>query len=190
MDHDPKAFGLTQRARHYDAYLDNEARYDQRPSLWVEPLEAWGPGSVELVEIPSEKETHDNIVAFWRPSSPLEPGRRYDYNYRLHWVAAPHDDGVPARVAATRVGRPLEGEGRLFVIDYDYTQAIPHDVRIDVTASKGAIGDVHGEPVAATRQFRVTFSLDPRNEDLIELRLTLSAGDKPWSETWLYRWTR
>jgi glucans biosynthesis protein len=153
-------------------------------------MEAWGTGSVELVEIPSEKETHDNIVAFWRPAAPLEPGHRYDYNYRLHWLATPRDDGVPAHVAGTRVGKPLEGDGRLFVVDYDYAKAIPHDLHIDVTASKGTIGDVHGEPIAASRQYRVTFALDPRGEDLIELRLTLSAADKPWSETWLYRWTR
>ena len=190
VDSDPKGFGLVQRARRYEAYLDNEARYDLRPSVWVEPAEAWGPGFVELVEIPSAKETHDNMVAFWRSASPLESGRRYDFNYRLHWLATPRDDVVRARVAATRLGRALEGDRRQFVVDYDYTDAMPPDLEPAASASAGELSNVRGEPVAATRQYRVTFELDPRGEDVIELRLVLSGGGKPWSETWLYRWTQ
>ena len=35
-----------------------------RPSTWVEPLGDWGRGFVELVEIPTDREIHDNIVAY------------------------------------------------------------------------------------------------------------------------------
>src|SRR3546814_20369919 len=38
QDHDPKGFGLMQRSRSLEAYNDLEARYDRRPSLWVEPV--------------------------------------------------------------------------------------------------------------------------------------------------------
>jgi glucans biosynthesis protein len=66
-DQSPRGFGLLQRKRRFDAYEDFEARYELRPSLWVEPRGDWGQGHIELIEIPTEREIHDNIVAFWRP---------------------------------------------------------------------------------------------------------------------------
>lgn len=68
-DNNPKGFGLMQRDRNPEHYLDFEANYEQRPSIWVEPLENWGKGTVQLVEIPSIQEIHDNIVAFWIPEN-------------------------------------------------------------------------------------------------------------------------
>ena len=47
-----------------------------RPSYWVEPHEDWGEGRVELVELPTPDETNDNIVAYWVPKDPLEPGKQ------------------------------------------------------------------------------------------------------------------
>ena len=43
LDNDPKGFGLAQRDRDFDHYLDG-VRYDQRPTVWVEPLDGWGKG--------------------------------------------------------------------------------------------------------------------------------------------------
>ena len=40
-----------------------------RPSAWVEPIGEWGPGRVELVQIPTPDETNDNIVAYWVPDA-------------------------------------------------------------------------------------------------------------------------
>jgi glucans biosynthesis protein len=62
-----KAFGLLQRDRDFDHYQDQETRYDSRPSALVVPVGDWGPGHVELVQIPTENETNDNIVAYWVP---------------------------------------------------------------------------------------------------------------------------
>ena len=45
--------------------------------LWVEPIGDWGEGVVELVEIPSDREVNDNIVAFWRPQDPLKAKGEY-----------------------------------------------------------------------------------------------------------------
>ena len=39
LDNNPKGFGLLQRDRVFDHYLDG-VNYDRRPSLWVEPLPA------------------------------------------------------------------------------------------------------------------------------------------------------
>ncbi|MGE5161399.1 MAG: glucan biosynthesis protein G, partial [Betaproteobacteria bacterium] len=62
-----RGFGLMQRDRAFASYEDLEARYDLRPSLWVEPTSGWGRGRVELVQIPTPDEKNDNIVAYWVP---------------------------------------------------------------------------------------------------------------------------
>ena len=74
-----------QRERAFADYQDLEAHYEKRPSLWVEPIGDWGEGVVELVEIPTDREVNDNIVAFWRPHDPLKAKGEYLLNYRLHW---------------------------------------------------------------------------------------------------------
>ncbi|MEL6685534.1 MAG: glucan biosynthesis protein, partial [Pseudomonadota bacterium] len=71
VDDSPNSFGLYQTPRAYADYQDTEARYHDRPSATVEPLEPWGPGAVMLVELPTQTEFLDNIVAFWRPAAPL-----------------------------------------------------------------------------------------------------------------------
>ncbi len=82
---DPKGFGLVQRDRDFDHYQDLEARYDLRPSAWVEPKGAWGRGRVELVEIPTDDEVNDNIAAYWVTAAPSAPGTPASYAYDLHW---------------------------------------------------------------------------------------------------------
>ena len=67
----PKGFGLLQRERRFAAYEDDGAFYDKRPSVWVEPVGDWGEGAVQLVEIPTDDEIHDNIVAYWVPKEPF-----------------------------------------------------------------------------------------------------------------------
>ena len=71
---DLKGFGLIQRHRSFSDYEDLEANYERRPSAWIEPVGSWGNGTVRLVEIPSEEEIHDNIVAYWNPLEPYAQG--------------------------------------------------------------------------------------------------------------------
>ena len=103
-DKTPRGFGLLQRDRIFDHYLDG-VRYDRRPSLWVEPLDDWGEGAVQLVELPSNDETEDNIVAMWVPKQPVKAGASLRFRYRLQWSATePHPTDL-ARCVATRLGR-------------------------------------------------------------------------------------
>jgi periplasmic glucans biosynthesis protein len=122
-DNGLRGFGLLQRDRVFDHYLDG-VRYDLRPSLWVEPLEARGEGAVQLVEIPTDDEIHDNIVAMWVPKQPARAGERHDLRYRLHWSAnEPHPTPL-ARCVATRLGRggqpgkPRPKGVRKFVVEF------------------------------------------------------------------------
>ena len=108
-DHDPRGFGLMQRDRVFDHYLDG-VYYDRRPSLWVEPVpgptgQGWGKGSIQLCEIPTDDEIHDNVVAMWVPAEPVPAGAELNLNYRLYWLAnAPFPTDLAITVA-TRLGR-------------------------------------------------------------------------------------
>jgi glucan biosynthesis protein len=102
-DENPKGFGLLQRDRAFDHYLDG-VYYDRRPSLWVEPQGSWGKGSVQLVEIPTDDEIHDNIVAMWVPAEAARAGQSMELRYRTTWSAEEPFPTPLARVLATRLG--------------------------------------------------------------------------------------
>lgn len=80
---DPVGFGLVQRSRDFDDYMDLEAQYHRRPSVWVDIDEAWGGGGVELLEIPTNSEFNDNIVAYWVPDGDPRAGEERSVRYRL-----------------------------------------------------------------------------------------------------------
>jgi glucans biosynthesis protein len=190
LDESPQGFGLLQRKRRFADFEDDEARYDRRPSLWVEPAAEWGPGHVELVEIPSDREMNDNIVAYWQPREPIPAGTSADFKYRLKFTTEPLDDSL-ARVVSTRVGRALDANGRRsFVVDFQGAGPVPDDLTVEVSSSAGEVFDARGHVVTETGAYRASFELDPDGEGLVELRLELYAAAKPWGETWLYRWTR
>lgn len=188
-----RGFGLQQRARRHSDFEDLEARYELRPSTWVEPRWGWVEGDTELVEIPSDKEFNDNIVAYWRPRDALRRGEPLTYAYWLIW-GAPVVERQLARVSDTRGGLALDHSRRLFVIDFTSpvsvsVATIDDQVKPQVFASAGRLKNVVGQSNAVTGGYRVSFELDVTGVKLSELRLLLVRGDKVISETWLYRWT-
>src|SRR6202789_2288312 len=100
----PTGFGLVQRSRDQSDFEDFEDLYERRPSAWIEPKGDWGPGAVELVEIPSGRESNDNIVAFWRPAQGLAAGHPAEFAYRLSWLAKPAVQKGLGEVMATPSG--------------------------------------------------------------------------------------
>lgn len=190
-DTGPRGFGLVQRQRAFSAYDDVEARYDLRPSAWIEPRSDWGTGAVVLVEIPTQNEFHDNIVAFWRPDAPMRAGRVQRFDYRLTWAAQPPDDSARARVVATRSGRSVnKPEGRTFMIDFDLLGTETDDLKVNATATAGAIDDVRWIALPDTGKTRVALQFTPPADGIAELRLRLIDGSgAAASETWLHRWT-
>ena len=193
VDAAPRGFGLMQRNRDPNDFQDLEARYETRPSLWVEPVGDWGKGAVTLVEIPSDSEINDNIVAYWAPHDPLDAGSQYQYAYRLNWGDGPKEDGI-TRVVDTRRGKALlKGESpvRRFVIDFkppdNGTTLI--DPTATVTASVGTISEVVVYPNPLVNGWRMTFKLDPGSATSVELRAVMALDDARPVETWLYRWT-
>jgi glucans biosynthesis protein len=185
----PKGFGLVQRSREQSDFQDFDAQYERRPSAWVEPQGDWGPGAVELVEIPSGRESNDNIVAFWRMTQPLTAGHPAHFAYRLIWCAEPPLPKGLGKTIATRSGASLDGKRRVFLLDFVGAGEKVDGLRLDLNASAGRISNATLISNGALHGLRASFEIDPRDADLIEMRLRIMRGDKPVTETWLYRWT-
>ncbi|HEY1544616.1 MAG TPA: glucan biosynthesis protein G [Xanthobacteraceae bacterium] len=190
-DTNPRGFGLLQRQRDFRTYQDLESRYDKRPSLWIEPIGDWGEGAVQLVEIPTKEEIHDNIVAFWQPKDGLKQKGEYSFTYRLHWGA--EKPGMPplARIFKTRIGAGPDNS-RLFVLDLvgDKLKGAKVDAaKANLTADKGKISNIVIQSNPETGGWRLSFRLAAGKESVIELRGQVMDGDMPLSEVWVYRWT-
>ncbi len=188
-----KGFGLLQRTRDYGAFQDDDQRFELRPSLWIEPLGEWGPGAVNLIEIPSDSEVNDNIVTYWRPRNPVAAGSEFMFALRQYWCWTPPERPQLATVASTRTGNGPGNRRRFFV---DFTGEALGDaefvktVRASLGTRPGTVANVRLSPYPARKVLRVAFELDPGSDNLAELRLLLEAADgKAVSETWLYRWT-
>jgi glucans biosynthesis protein len=201
VDENPKGFGLMQRDRVFANYQDDGAFYNRRPSMWVETKGNWGAGAVQLVEIPTRDEIHDNIVVFWIPKNPVKAGEQLSFAYRLFWQNdspdAPKDVG---RVVATRVGQggvpgkpaPTDKDSWKFVIDFaggPLSKMAPRfDVSPVVTTSRGKLGKAYVIKVVGTDRWRALFDVVAPGKDPINLRCYLRLGDQTLSETWLYEY--
>ena len=193
MDENPRGFGFVQRERDAAAFQDDDQRFELRPSIWTEPLGEWGAGSVQLIEIPSDSELNDNIIAYWRPRQPLAAGSETSIAYRQAWCWQPPEKPALAIATRTRQGRGSQPRRRRFLVDFsgdklgDAAQVAA--IRAAVSTSQGAIHNVRLWPYPERKLMRVGFEVDPGAESLCELRLVLQAGGQPVSETWLDRWT-
>lgn len=191
IDKNPRGFGLMQRDRDFATFDDLTARFERRPSLWVEPRGTWGDGYVELIEIPSEEEIHDNVVAYWTPATALEPGKPYPISYRLHWGTDAPLPAAGARVVRTATG-PMRKENWVkFAVDFagpalTETAELPG---LDLSVSAGSVHGSRVQQHSAIGGVRVSFDFETGGADVSEMRLVLKRGDTTISETWLYRWT-
>ncbi len=199
-DKAPRGFGLLQRDRLFDHYLDG-VHYERRPSLWVEPLEDWGEGTVELIELPTDDEFHDNIVAMWVPKQPAKAGNNLRLRYRLYWSADEPHPTTLARCSATRLGRggepgkPRPPGVRKFVVEFlgGPLATLPFGAKPQpiLTASSGTFSYVFTEavPDGVPGHWRASFDFTAAGPGVVEMRLYLKHEEQTLSETWLYQYT-
>lgn len=200
IDRSASGFGLLQRERAFDRYLDAEARYERRPGKWVEPLDGdWGSGRVVLVEIPTESEIHDNIVAFWESDAPLQAGEVRRFRYRLTTVGAWQPAPALAQVVRTRQGHgatpgtdaPPPDSLRHFSVVFRGGEAAslaadnPPDVQLE--SRHGSIDAVRTDRLA-NADWLVSFLLSPEPGQVADLRLWLTSDGRTVSETWSFAW--
>ena len=100
-------------------------------------------------------------------------------------------------LAPCRRGLPVPSGRRYAVLDLRLLEGIDESPMPGVAAEPSVRG-LARQKVAVLGRFhdleidglRVSFSFDAKGAASSELRLVLKSGDKPISETWLYRWTK
>lgn len=193
-------FGLFQADRDFDHYRDLEANYEQRPSLWAQPQGDWGEGSVQLVEIPADKETHDNIVAFWTPEQPMEAGDQRQYAYSLETMHDPARSNQLARAASTHTGwaavagmdDPPPRTHRRFVVTFEggplASVSPDQPLKARLETSSGEVSEVVVSPLPGGSRWQASFRLNGPTDQAADMRLTLMLNGTAISETWNYVW--
>ena len=192
-DTKPSGFGLMSRDRDFDHYQDLEAEYHRRPGAWVETLGDWGAGAVYLIEIPSDAEKYDNIVAFWVPDQPTGEGKELRFDYRLHFVSEEFTAPSSGKVVSTRVGAAEGHPGRRkFVVDFASPMLKLMTPKANVEAEVTAVGTVSNVVVHKNEEngtWRLSFDLEPeKGKNPIELRAILKSGRDILTESWVYQW--
>jgi glucans biosynthesis protein len=200
MDENPRGFGLFQRERDFVQYQDVAAAYEARPSYWIQPLGNWGKGGVELIEIPSDEEIHDNIVAYWVPAQMPTTGVPLEFAYLIS--AFTHMSQWPpgGSVVATRSGNPVSADSSMHFApgarriladfaggDLDGLRA-SQPVRAEVRADNGHIETLNVERTAGGT-WRVAMVVTPRAKRPVELHCFLTLYGEILTETWVYQWT-
>jgi glucans biosynthesis protein len=199
----PAGFGLSQRDLDFDHYQDLESNYENRPSLWISPVGNWGEGRVELIQIPTDKEIYDNIVAFFVPSKLPEKGEPLSFAYQMVWHYSSEGPRPPAgRVVSTRVAKTKVEGARKFIIDFAGNQldTLAADKPVEGVVTVGSGAKFMEQQVYKNRftgGWRLVFQVlpdealsadkdRPKTKDPVELRAFLKLGDNVLTETWSY----
>ncbi|MDW7979734.1 MAG: glucan biosynthesis protein [Verrucomicrobiales bacterium] len=191
-----RGFGLLQRDREFANYQDIFNLYHLVPSMWVEPRGHWGEGEVHLVELSTQYEGFDNIVAFWCPKEKPQPLQPYRFAYTLYWTRETDMKLSENRVVATRIGADLrQPRWRQVVIDFDGPKlsAIPKDTpprAVTACSTNAVIQEVQVFYNPHAENWRVILKFEPveANTEPVELQCRLAKGEEALTETWTYLW--
>ena len=194
-----KGFGLQKRDREFKHFEDLEARYHERVSAWVDPVEGFGRGKLHLIELATGEETWDNIVTFWEPETQPTATEPLRFAYNLSWLQEKVHD--LAKVTATRWGEgvatPDIPNDYLFVVDFTKGKPLAGkaadwvpDTEVHITGNAKII-DKRVMLNPETGGWRAFFKLDITPDvKLLEMTCDLMDGKKPISERWSYQWRR
>lgn len=193
----PRGFGLLQRATRFPDYEDDALDYQDRPSAWVTPRGDWGGGHVVLVEIPTDSETNDNIVAFWSPEAGDASKPSRDLRYTLDFGAPDITGEALGQVLATFVGTgPATGRTKArsaYRIAVDFGDGALAGVKPDAEL-QGVVSGLDGTTVqshsvrwiAPSGRWRLAIDATPATGKPLALRAFLKQGADTLTETWSY----
>ena len=191
-------FGLIQRDTEFQQFEDAEARYELRPSTWVSPRQGWADGEVVLVEIPTDSETNDNIVAFWKPGEDITAGAQHSFAYSLSFGGRDLAGQEVGRVGKTFVGDGnrigggnTEGAYRV-IVDFagGPLDSLKPDAAVVSNVSVGSNGaeviEHFVEFIEADNNWRLSMLVRPGNGPDPVFRGQLMLDNKPLTEVWSY----
>lgn len=190
----PKGFGLLQHDRDFSHYQDLEAKYDQRPSLWVTPHGDWGDGTIKLLQFPVQDEYWDNVVAFWSPKKKFKRGDRVEFRYTLNWYAQNPERPPLGECFSTRVDSQQAEYYRMFVLDFrgQELSGLPENAPLqpDVRTGENArVTEARLQKNPNDNTWRVSFTASTGQlKSPIELACKLQLDGRPLTETWTYTW--
>lgn len=200
----PKGFGLIQRDEGFSDYEDLDDHYELRPSAWIEVLNEWSKGHVELVEIPTLDETNDNIVAFWVPEKQYKAGDELNVKYRLHYTLN-EESRYPDNIAYAKSTRISQGDIKqanlirkpdgtiAYVIDFAGAELarLPVNTPIKVNASISDNGEIIAKDImynSVDKGWRVILRLKVKDtKQATDIKVNLVANDgseRVLTETW------
>jgi len=196
FDAAPKGFGLLQRDRQFSSYEDDGVFYEKRPNLWVEPTAGFDKGVVQLVEIPTDDEIFDNVVAYWVPDPLPKPGEKRCFSYTLHWQSTEPASSI-ARVVATRSGKGgVPGQARpvgvrKFAVDFEggpLEQRLKGEkVEPIITVDHGKLIHAYALQIVGGKRWRAVFDVQGNGgAEPMLIRAFLRYQGQAQSETWLY----
>jgi periplasmic glucans biosynthesis protein len=172
---DLKGFGLMQRDREFADYDDLGSRFERRPSYWVEPVGHWGPGAIELVEIPTPNDWNDNIVAYWSPRDVPAPGQELHLTYHISALLAGPEQVPLLKVQSTRI-RPETGDSPPASSSISQERS-PQQAELETSAaakvqvSQGQVRNLVVQTNDASGGWQVFFDLAGAGDNRSELRL-------------------
>ncbi len=202
VDNNPRGFGLLQRDRSFEHYQDLELAYELRPAYWVEPAEGWGEGGVQLVELPTDNETNDNIVASWAPKESLEAGPLGRFRLSHHGAhqrfaadaRRARRQHVPRHAPCARRRRParLPASTR-FLIDFSGGDLgyLPQRSVAGGNRRDRVLGRVLRtflSPNTHVRGFRAGIDVAVEPGQSSDVRVFLRSANKALTETWTFPW--
>jgi len=157
------------------------------------PKDGWGDGEVRLVEIPSQAETNDNIVAFWVSRWPARKGERKEYNYLLSALDDEAALAAQARVTATRAGAvPNAPKQRRIAVEFAGGElgslAPEQPVEAKVALNSGKVMRTYVEPLPSRQSWRLFIEFEPDGKKPVDLRASLGLRGRALTETWSYVW--
>lgn len=181
-----KGFGLVQRDTDPQHYLDEEALYHQRPTVWIEPLSDWGAGAIELLELPAPHEGIDNIATWWVPEQGVSPGTPVNLKYRVSFCVGDRPEHDLGKGIAYRINR--EGRERMQLeIDFSGPALAARDKdlppQVQLTSIRGFVTST-----TCRRQaegiWTAHLDVRPTGEGPVELSVVLKEGERELTETW------
>jgi len=190
-----RGFGLLQRDRNFNHYQDLFHSYQDAPSVWVVPHGDWSNGEVHLVELSTQYEGLDNVVAFWDPAAKPAALQPLHFGYTLYWTREADMTLSSNEVVSTHVGlNPRQQEQRQFVIDFDLPRYTVEKYPPAVAASCGTNAAIVESQIfrnTPDNTWRVFLNLLPKpgRPEPVDLKCALKMGNESVSETWSYHWS-